>query len=134
MDEELEQEFPASGEEEITGAKKDPFSEVLDGGDVAFPGEQPTDQMGDGSLTDQQPSDQPGDGSLVSGFTELEMQQLQELIQQQSDLASSISVDDAAVLLKAQTVELSSVILFCALLISGTIASIKLWGGHWSGS
>lgn len=124
MLEEIQQEFPALGEEESGETKKDPFAEMLEGEDA--------------TLTEQQPSYQIGDGALADGFSETQMQQLQELMEmqqlqemdmQQTELTTSVAVDvdtfNAAI--NNLMVELSSVMVFCAFLVAGTMAAIKLW-------
>lgn len=51
----------------------------------------------------------------------------------EGELVTSVWVtyDEMSLLIQSQTVELSSVMVFCAFLVAGTMAAIKLWGGRW---
>lgn len=122
MLEEIEQEFPALSEEEISDEKVDPFTEILEGLEGI-----------DGTLNEEQPAHQTEDTTQTEGFSESELQQLQELLEvQQTETTTSIPVDVLTfnTAIHNMTVELSSVIIFCAFLIAGTIAAIKLWGAR----
>lgn len=110
MYEETEQEFPALTDDETAETKKDPFTEI-------FEAENGT-PIEDGTLTD--------------GFSETEMQQLQELMEmQQTETATSVPVDvetfNSAI--DNLAITLCSAVLFAAFMICGCMAAIKMFGG-----
>lgn len=125
MLEEIEQEFPALSEEEISDTKVDPFTEILEG----FEGEE-------GTLTEEQPTDQTEVATQNDGFSENELQQIQELLEmQQEETTTSVSVDAE---MFTQTIDnlaitLCSVILFAAFMVCGCMAAIKVFGGKFNG-
>lgn len=125
MYEEIEQEFPALSQEEISDAKVDPFTEILEG----FEGEE-------GTLTEEQLADETLDATQTEGFSDTELQQLQELLEvQQTETTTSVAVD-AEMFTQAiddLAITLCSVILFAAFMVCGCMAAIKVFGGKFNG-
>ena len=117
MDEELEQEVPEFTDEEIAETKKDPFEEFFEENPELIPEQDPTQE---------QLPDQTVNGTL----TEEQLQQIAELIDGETSTSVPVDVLTFNTAIHNMTVELSSVIIFCAFLIAGTMAAIKLWGAR----